>query len=103
MQNVLCICICRYVRVYIQIYFLAWSTRESGSSNTLIPMSVSSTQILVSKYPSPVKETRVPWRNGRFQAWGKERTNESETFYYDRKLETAQRTMEKFKKTQKPA
>lgn len=43
------------VYVYIQIYFLAWSTRGSRSSNTLIAMSISSTQILVSKYPSPVK------------------------------------------------
>lgn len=33
-----------------------------------------STQILASKYPSPLKGTRVPSRNGWFHGWGREVT-----------------------------
>lgn len=37
--------------------------RGPVTSDTPVAMNIPSTQILVSKYYSPIKGTRIPWRN----------------------------------------
>lgn len=48
---------CMYVNVLL---FLAQSTKRAQSKDTLVSMSTHNTQILVSKYHSPLKGLREP-------------------------------------------
>lgn len=50
------------------------SKREPRRSNTLIAISIFSTQILVPEPRSPIKGTRADWRSGWFYSQGWENT-----------------------------
>lgn len=55
--------VCAYMVHYKHTHFLAPSTK-SPSPDTSTTKNTLSTQILISKYHSPVKGTRTPWTNG---------------------------------------
>ena len=57
---------CVYVNQYTYIYWLS-------NCNTLIAISTLSPKILVSKYHSSIKQSRVPQRNGLLQGWHKKK------------------------------
>lgn len=52
-----------YACIYICAYIHSCLLRGPGS-DTLTPWSAPSTQILDSKYHSPLKRTKASWRNG---------------------------------------
>jgi len=55
--------------IYIEyIYYIVQSTREGSFQKR---MSIHCTQILVSKYSSPLKRIRTPWRNSRCPGLGR--------------------------------
>lgn len=57
-----------------RLYSLSLSLRGHRNNDTPVGTNTANAQIFTSKHHSPIKGTRVPWRNGQFQDWNRENT-----------------------------
>lgn len=82
-----CVCICiqmygnRRIDVSVDIYTHIpqfCPKRVFKGNNIPIAMSTINVQVFPSKYHSPVKGTRAPWRSSQFFNWGREKTCQPE-------------------------
>lgn len=80
------VCVCVNVcAVYNETYITTSIIRRSRSNDTQVPKGTPNTQILVSKYHSPIKKKKkklAPWRNG----WHGEGTKKSWNTLYCQKV-----------------
>ena len=69
----MCVYVCLYLSTYVYVcvhVFKVCSLRGPWSSDT--PIAINEIQLLASEYLSPLKGTRVPWKNSSFQGWDRE-------------------------------
>lgn len=83
------------------VYFLLCLLRGPRSNGRSAATSTACDQIFVSRYYSPIKGNRVPWKNKIINSRAEAgKVDSSRTFYGARKSEVLKRLWEHFKRTQ---